>query len=154
MGDQISIPRSFAGNIGVADVENSLRRHYFPVPLFAPANDTTTGCMFGVESNTTGIPFFERNVYLEKIYASGFKRTTVNGETTLLTVRVMKNGVSTVFDLTIDNSTTLGQRWHSGSTNADINNLSNTDKLSVSIPTRNEMTKLSVVMVFRERVDS
>jgi hypothetical protein len=154
MGDRVTIPRSFAGTIGVADVQNSLRRHYFPVPLRCPNNNTTTGIMFGGDSNTTGIPFFERNITFEKVYAVGFKRTTVNAETTLLTVQVFKNGVSTVAAFTIDNSTTLGERVHAGSTNATIANLISTDKLSVRIPTRNQMTRLSVVCVFCERVDS
>jgi len=154
MGDKVQIPRSFSDNIGVADVQNSLKRHYFSVPLRAPQNNTTTGIMFGTDSNTTGIPFFQRNLTMERFYVTGFMNTTVNNSTTLLTAQVFKNGASTVFELNIRNSTTQLERWHAESTTPDITNLISTDRLSVRIPLRNTLTRLSAVLVFRERNDS
>jgi len=154
MGNKVKIPRSFSDDIGVADTLASIRRHYLPIPLHYPANNTTTGYMWGAESNTTGIPFLQRNITFEKLYVTGFMGTTVVNETTVLTVQVFKNGVSTVFSLNIINSTTQGLRWQADSTTAAIANGISTDRLSVRIPLRNEMTRLSAVIVFRERVDS
>lgn len=154
MGDKVAIPRSFADNIGVQDTLPSIRRKYIAIPLFSPQNNTTTGIMFGADSNTTGLPFLSRNFTLERLFVSGFKQTTVNGKTTLLTLQAFKNGASTLFDLTISNSTTLAQRWQADSTTPDISNLISTDRISVRIPTRNQMTQLSVVVVGRERADS
>ena len=154
MGDAVSIPRSFADQLGVKDTLASIRRHYFSIPLIHPKNNTTTGIMFGADSNTTGFPFFQRNVTFEKLYVTGFMGTTVNNETTVLTVQVFKNGVSTVFNLSIINSTTQAERWQTDNTTATIANGISTDRISVRIPLRNEMTRLSAVMVFRERADS
>lgn len=154
MGDKAGIPRSFSDNIGVADTLASIRRHYVPIPLIHPKNNTTTGIMFGADSNTTGFPFFQRNVTFEKLYVTGFMQTTVNSETTVLTVQVFKNGVSTVFDLSVINSTTQAERWQTDNTTADILNGVAADRISVRVPLRNQMTNLSAVLVFRERADS
>lgn len=154
MGDQITIPRSFADQIGVADVKNSLKRHYFPIPIFHPKNNTTTGVMWGMDSDTTVMPFLQRNVTFEKLYISGFMGTTINNSTTLLTARLMKNGVSTVFAMSIRNSTTQTERWQSGNTTPDIVNGVASDNFHLEIPLRNEFTQISAVLVFRERKDS
>lgn len=153
MGDKVGIPRSYSDQIGVADVKSSLKRHYLPIPILHPKNDTTTGNMWGINSNTTRMPFLQRNVTFERLLVSGFKNTTVVGKTTLLNVRLMKDGASTVFDLTLSNSTTLGERWHSGSVAPSIVNGNNAGNFHLEIPTRNAFTKLSAVLVFRERND-
>lgn len=154
MGDRVSIPRSVADNLGVADVLPSIRRHYISIPLVAPTNNTTTGGMFGGDSNTTGIAFFQRNVTLEKLYIASFKGTTVNSSTTLLQFQMHKNGVSTLYDIVIRNSTTLGLRWYAASTTPAILNLVASDRISARIVTRNEMTRISAVLVCTERLDS
>lgn len=154
MGDQNSIPRSFADNLGVADTLASIRRHYVPIPIVYSNNNTTTGGMFGGDSNTTGMPFLQRNVTFEKLYVSGFMFTTVNSETTVLTVQLFKNGVSTVFALSVINSTTQTERWQTDETTATIANGISTDRISLRVPLRNMMTQLSAVLVFRERVDA
>jgi len=154
MSDGVSIPRSFSGQIGVSDSLPSIRRHYFTIPLLYPKNNSTTGIMFGSDSNTTGIPFLQRNATFEKLYVSTFQGTTINTKTTFLKMQVFKNGVSTVFDLAIANSTTIGERYYSGSTTPVITNLLSTDRISVRVPVRNQATKLTAVLVFRERADS
>ncbi len=154
MGDKIQIPRSFSGDLGVGDIRPSLGRHYLPIPLWHPINNTTTGGQFGGDSNTTGIPFLQRNLTLERLYVAGFKQTTINSSTTLLTLQMHKNGVSTLFNLVVRNSTTLGERWHANSTTPAIANLVSTDRVSARIVTRNQMTTLSATLVCRERNDS
>ena len=59
MGDSITIPRTFAGLIGVADVQNSVKRHYLNIPI--NQNDST-GVVFG-GSGTTGFNFFSEKRY-------------------------------------------------------------------------------------------
>jgi len=157
MGDRVSIPRSFSGLIGVADTEESVRRHYFPVPLIHPKNNTTTGPMFGGDSNTTGAPFFQRNAIFERVLVTGFMRTTVNSSTTLLTLNVMGNGVSTIFSITLRNSTTQPERWMAASTSpvaVPVSMVERDTRLSVRLVTRNQMSLLSCILVFRERLDT
>lgn len=154
MGDRVSIPRSVADNLGVADMLPSIRRHYIPVPLVAPTNDTTTGGMFGGDSDTTGIAFFQRNLTLERLYIASFKGTTVNSSTTLLVFQMHKNGVSTLFNITMRNSTTLAEQWYASDTTPSITNLVSTDRISARIVTRNAMTRISAVLVCTERLDS
>lgn len=154
MGDRVSIPRSFSGNIGVEDALPSIRRHYMPLPLAAPLNTTTTGGMFGGDSNTTGIAWLARNITLERLFVVGFKQTTVNNNTTLTRLVMHKNGASTLFDLVITNSTTLGLQWHANSTTPAIANIISTDRISARIALKNEMTSISATLVFRERADS
>lgn len=154
MGDRVSVPRSVADNIGVADALPSIRRHYIAIPLVAPTNDTTTGGMFGGDSNTTGMAFFQRNLTLERLYVTSFKGTTVNSSTTLLQFQMHKNGVSTLFNIVIRNSTTLGERWYADNTTPAIVNCVATDRISARIVTRNEMTRISAMLVCVERLDS
>jgi len=154
MGDKVKIPRSFADDIGVADANASLRRHYMNIPIYHPLNNTTTGDEWGANSNTTGIPIFARNATLEKIFVTGFKRTTVNAKTTLLYCTMRRDGASTVFTFVMTNSTTLGERQHAWSTAARLPNVTSTSKLHLRVITRNQMTRLNFVMRFRERVDS
>jgi len=153
MGDSITIPRTFAGQLGVADTLPSVRRHYIPIPLVGAMNNTTTGGMFGGDSNTTGIPFLQRNLTIERFLVSGFMFTTVNSSTTLLTIQMHKNGVSTIFNLTFRNSTTQVERWHADSTTPILPNANSTDRISCRIVTRNMMSRLSAVLVARERLD-
>lgn len=154
MGDRVSIPRSVADNLGVADALPSIRRHYISIPLVAPTNGTTTGGMFGGDSDTTGIAFLQRNMKLEKLYLATFQGTTVNSSTTLLTFQMHKNGASTLYNITIRNSTTQVERWHSASTTPAILNLVSTDRISARIVTRNQATRISAVMSCVERLDS
>ena len=154
MGDRVAIPRSFADQLGVQDTLPSVRRHYMTIPLFHPLNNTTTGNQFGADSNTTGNNFLQRNVTFEKLLVTGLKRTTVNGKTTLLYMYLLKNGVSTVATMVMLNSTTLGERWHAASTTPRLPNGIAADKHNLRIVTRNQMTRLSVMLVFRERTDS
>lgn len=157
MSDQTPTPRTWAGDLGTEDVRNSLKRQYIPIPLHASgptvANHTTVGLAWGADSNTTGIPMFRRNVLVEKIFMTGYKWTTVNAKTTLLSVRLMRGGVSTVASFVMTNSTTLAQRWHAWSTAARLPNLTSTSKLSLVVDTRNGMSQMSAVLVVRQRAD-
>lgn len=154
MGDQLTIPRSYAGVIGVADVTNAINRKILNIPILHPRNNTTTGNQWGADSNTTGIPLFARNATLEKIFVTGFKATTVNAKTTLLYAYMLRNGASTAFTFVLRNSTTLGERWHATSTAPRLPNATSTDKYQLRIVTRNQMTQLAFTLRYRERIDS
>jgi hypothetical protein len=154
MGNKVGIPRSFSDSIGVADVTNRVNGRFLNIPLLHPKNNTTTGWMWGNDSNTTGIPPFEGNVYIEKLWVAGLQRTTVNAKTTLCSFYLMKNGVSTVVTLVQRTSTTIGERWYANSTTPTITNLTSTDALSLKIITRNQFTRLSVSLKYRLRKDS
>ncbi len=153
MGDKVSVPRSVADNIGVADALPSIRRHYIPIPLVAPTGPTTTGGMFGGDSDTTGIPFFQRNLTLERLYVATFQGTTINNSSTMLVFQMHKNGVSTLFSIQINNSTTQPERWHAASSTPAITDIVAADRISARIVTRNQATRISAVLVCTERVD-
>ena len=155
MGDKVAIPRSFAGNLGVQDCLPSIRRHYLELPLFAKGTGagTTTGIMWGADSNTTGISPLRRNVTFEKLLITGFLHTTVGHTTTFLQAELFKNGVSTIATLRLRTDTTILLQWVAASTTPRIANGISTDRLSLRIPVRNLVTQLSCVVVFRERAD-
>jgi len=154
MSDKTPTPRTWAGDLGTEDVRASLKRRILTIPLMYPRNNTTTGVMWGADSNTTGIAPLQRNATVEKIYVAGFKRTTVNGKTTLLYGILYKNGASTVASFVMRNSTTLGERWHAWSTQARLPSLVSTDRLSFKVVTRNQVTRLCATLVYREAADS
>lgn len=149
MGDKVQIPRSFSDSIGVADVSNSIKRHYMTIPL----HDTTSGVIFG-GNQTTFINFLQRNATFEKILAVAYVSTTV-AETTGVILRLFGAGTTTIFDLNLDVNTTVKGIYVSGST-APINaNVSASTPIRLHAPRWNaNWRRLSVVLVFRERNDS
>ena len=152
MGDKVTIPRTMAGLMGVADVQNSIKRHYFPIPLNHLG--TTSRVVFGGNS-TTGLPFFERNVTFEKLYAPSWVTTTV-AETTGVILRVFA-GATTVFDLNLSCATTITERWVAGSTAPVSGNatVGSTSLIRLHKARNNTSWKrLSIVAVFREALDS
>ena len=151
MSDKVTIPRSYAGQIGVADVTNAVKRHYVPLHIRAANNNTTTGIMFG-GNGTTAPSIFERNVTLERLIVTGRTRTTIGGKTTIFYGRLM-NGASTLFNLAISSATTVSERWHNKSTLPAIAHAGAATKLSLNFITRNQFTRVSVVLVLRERED-
>lgn len=158
MGDKVSIPRSYAGKIGVADVNDSIARtHAMYLGFIA---NSTTGQVFG---NTTTAPnLFARNVTLEKVIACFALASTATTGTTLLSFRLM-NGASTVFQSKKFNSTTqlATVGWVvKDATDAgafSITSLAATDTLSLEIDTNSpaaQVKKLSIWLRFKEREDS
>lgn len=158
MGDKLTIPRTFAGKLGVADVNDSIKRtHAMAMPFIA---NSTTGEIFG---NTTTAPnLFARNVTLEQVIVSFFLQSTATTGTTLLAFRLM-NGATTVFQSKKFNSTaqlpTTG--WiNKAGTNAgtlSVTNLSATDKLSLVIDTNSpaaQVKKLNIWLRYKEREDT
>lgn len=151
MSDKITIPRTFAGQIGVADVTPAVKRHYIPIPLRDPRNNTTTGIQFG-GNGTTAPTILERNATLERFIVTGQTRTTIGGKTTIFYGRLM-NGASTLFNITLSSSTTVSERWFNKSTLPAIANVGAATKFSLKFVTRNQFTRVSVVLVLRERED-
>jgi hypothetical protein len=152
MGDRVTIPRTMAGLIGVADVQNSVKRHYLAIPLNHLG--TTSRTVFGGNS-TTGLPFFQRNVTFEKLYATAWVTTTV-AQTTGVILRVYA-GATTVFDLNLSCATTISERWVAGSTapNTGNANVGSSSRIRLRKARNNTAWKrLSVVAVFREALDS
>lgn len=158
MGDKVTIPRSFAGAMGVADVEDSIKRTH--AMLLPSVGDTSTGAVMG--NGTTAPSLFARNVTLEKVIASFKLVSTATTGTTILAFRLM-NGASTVFQSIKLNSTTqlptTGWISKSGTDLGTLNitNLSATDKLALIIDTNgpgSQVNKLNIWLRFKEREDS
>lgn len=99
MGDNITIPRTFAGSLGVADTLPSLRRHY----LNLYTGGLTTGHLWpGVDAagmHTTtmipqnGFPIFQRNFTAERAFIASFANTT-DAATTVHQIDIMAGGTT------------------------------------------------------------
>jgi hypothetical protein len=152
MGDKVSIPRSFADNIGVADTLPSIRRHYMAIPLY---QETTTGVAWPYGSNsTTGIPFLQRNATFEKIHATCYCSTSFTGGSTVAVVSVLAGG-TTVAECSVLAGTTTSAFWSSGSTAADNPNMTASQNIRVHLAdTHGHLTRTQVAIVFRERENS
>jgi len=111
MGDQVSIPRSYSGKIGVADVNNSIKRSH-AIKLIQATN-STTGNFLG--NSTTAPALFARNVTVEKAIYSFYLSSTATTGTTLLSFTIM-DGASTIYASPKVNSTTqlASTGWYEG----------------------------------------
>lgn len=100
MGDQITIPRTFAGQLGVADTLPSIRRHY----LELYSGQLTTGCVWPIGGLAplgastiqpqNGINFLQRNFTVERAFMIGVTRTTSDAATTVHQVDIMGGGTT------------------------------------------------------------
>lgn len=99
MGDQVTVPRTFAGQLGVADTLPSVRRHY----LNLYNGGLTTGALWpGVDAaglHTTtmlpqnGLPLFQRNFTAERAFIASYSGTTSNA-TTAHQIDIMAGGTT------------------------------------------------------------
>ncbi len=100
MGDQVSIPRSFADNIGVADTLPSIRRHY----LELYSGQLTTGVIWPIGGlaplaastlqPTNGIRLLQRNFTAERAFLVGITRATSDAATTVHQIDIMGGGTT------------------------------------------------------------
>lgn len=134
MGDGVTIPRSYAGSIGAADVTNCIKRKVIVVGM------GTTGKLLG--NSTTGFNF-QRGQILEKVTLSCLKAGT-----TACTMSIMKNG-STAASSTM--GTTAG--WHNKEVTPTIAAYASTDNLWLYTASFGAATKIRVVLEFREAVE-
>lgn len=101
MGDQVTIPRTFAGDLGVADTLASVRRHY--INLYT--GGLTTGVIWpglnaaGMHTTTmtpqNGLPFFQRNFIAERAFIATYCGTT-SSATTVQQIDIMAGGTTLV----------------------------------------------------------
>lgn len=99
MGDQITIPRTFAGQLGVADTLPSVRRHY--MNLYN--GGLTTGVLWphggavGGHATTArpqnGLPFLQRNFTAERAFIASYMLTT-SSATTVHQIDIMGGGTT------------------------------------------------------------
>jgi len=159
MGDQITIPRTFAGQLGVADALPSIRRSY--IPLFDGA--ITTGVVWpggAAGLGTTilpqnGINFLQRNFTVERAFLVACTLLSTSSHTTTLIVDIMGGG-TTIARL-------QGRFWNDTTTpyagimsTTPLNaNIGATTPIRVQVVQRmpNFGNSGSVFMVGRERVD-
>ena len=154
MGDKITIPRSYAGKIGVADCQDSIMREHSL--LLLQVTNSTTGKFLG--NSTTAPTLFARNVTLEKVMFSFWLQSTATTGTTLLAFRIMK-GDSTIYQSKKINSTTQLSTtgWWNYSGTPTITNLSSSDGIYVYITSNSpaaQVKKLQIRLRFKERLDS
>lgn len=155
MGDKVSIPRSFADQIGVADCLPSIRRHY--IPLFN--GELTTGVFMPFVAGTTitgsnGINFFQRNATVERVFMA-VQTGTTDAATTGHRIDVMAG------DTTVAR---LGGRMWSSTTTPWAEVMSTTPSnanIAAGNPIRIQGVRkiavaktASIWMVVRERLDS
>jgi len=155
MGDKLTIPRSFAGKIGVEDVNDSIKRTHAMKLL--QATNSTTGQFLG--NSTTAPALFARNVTLEKVLFSFYLKSTATTGTTLLAFRVMK-GASTIYQSLKYNSTAqmaAATTWYNVEGTPLITDISSSDGIYVYITTNSpaaQVKKLNIWLRFKERQDS
>ena len=154
MSDKVTIPRTFAGKLGVADVEDSIKRTHF-MELLSPAN-STTGKFLG--NSTTAMSPFARNVTLEKVLYSFYLKSTATTGTTLLAFRLMNGGL-TIYQSPKHNSTTQLSTtgWYQFSATPTITSMSSSDKIYVYITSNSpaaQVKKLNIRLRFKEALDS
>jgi len=154
MGDRITIPRTMAGLIGVADVQNSIRRKYIEIDI-----SPTTARHFG--NNTTGGIKFDRPITLERCYVSKRLVGGTTSHTAKFFLAVFKNA-STVFRTGTVPWGSTGKLW--GATTGwkcdELTPLSNavalildTDRLTVNVPNHTTQDRIKLVLQFREELD-
>jgi hypothetical protein len=162
MGNKVSIPRSFADQIGVADVLPSIRRHY--IPLFD--GQLTTGVIWpGVgavaRAHTTtytgsnGINLLQRNFTVERAFMAAVTSNTTDAATTGHRVDILGGGTTIA---------RVGGRLWSGTTTPWAQVMSTTPSsanLSASTPLRIQCVRkidaasyASIALVGREALDS
>jgi len=155
MGDKVTIPRSFAEQIGVADTLDSLRRHYMPIPIEGVAAPTT-GAVFGGNSAVQQLFPFERNITLERMHANLFCSTSFAGGSTVCILYALR-GASTVITLPIYAPTTSSAQWCQNSTTPAAGRaaLTSTQGLRIYLNnTTNRALHMSAMLVFKEALDS
>lgn len=153
MGDKVSIPRSYAGELGVADVQNSLRRRYIALPLLN-GQAPTTGFIWG-GNGTTGISPFERNVIIERMHAVAYCSTSFGGGSTLCVLSLFRNS-STMVSLPVYAGTTGSAMYAANDTTARLATVCDfNDNMRLYLAnTVNRVLRLSVVLTLREALDS
>lgn len=158
MSDKVAIPRSFAGAIGVADVNDSIKRTH-AMKLLQVTN-STTGQFLG--NSTTAPTLFARNVTIEKVICSFWLQSTATTGTTLFAFNIY-DGASTVFSSKKLNSTTQLSTtgWYSkaGATLGALSkvNLTSASKVWLHITSNSptaQVKKANIWIRFKERADS
>ncbi len=153
MGDKITIPRSWADKLGIADVKDSLRRKILTLPVF-PAG-TTTGFILG---NTTTAPkLFERNIIIEKMNLQFFLASTATTGTTLLSLILYKNASVAWTSKKINSTTQIATTgWQDKEeTSFTITNFGASDRVALEVKTRtNAIDRLSVILTYKEALDT
>jgi hypothetical protein len=160
MGDRVQIPRSFSDRIGVADVQNSLRRHY--VPNFW-TGELTTGVIWpgpnviGQVHTTTiegtnGIAFFQRNAVVERVHCAAYTQTTSSG-TTQHQIDIMGGGTTIArIQQRFWNETSMVQISMS-TTPLNANVVAGTAVRIQCVRKINCAKSVSIAMSFRDRLD-
>ena len=154
MGDRITIPRTMAGLIGVADAQNSLRRKCIEFDI-----SPTTARHFG--NNTTGGIKFERPVTLERLYVSKRLLGGTTSHVSKFMLQVFKNA-STVFRTGTVPWGSTGKLW--GATTGwkcdELTPVSSalalvlsTDRLTVNVPNHTTQDRIKCVLQYREELD-
>ena len=156
MGDKVSIPRSFADIIGVADTLPSVRRKY--ITLFSGALTTAHVWPGGVcaAANGRGLSFFARPFTVERAFLALRSGTTRNGTTTAHRVHVMA-GNTTVVSLgrTDQWSRTTAVVVRSMSTTPTNPNIAASSPIRVVVVGKvNRGKQGTIVLVGREALDS
>lgn len=159
MGDQNTIPRTFAGQIGVADTLPSIRRHY----LNLYNGGLTTGLLWphggaaGIHTTTmrpqNGIPFLQRNFTAERAFIATYSGTTGDA-TTAHQIDIMGGGTTI--------ARIGGRLWNETTADAYMNSTTplNPD-VAATQPIRIVCTRkvalanrATIFLVGRERVDA
>lgn len=145
MGDQVTIPRTFAGAIGVADVTSAVKRKYLTFGM-----PSTTGRLLG--DATTGGFLFQRGQVFEKMtvnYHAGSTTTNIKFQ-----LRAMKNGsaaASATYGSAVVQCTTTG--WKSKEITPTIAAFTAADRFWLDFTAHPATTlKVSVILEFREAV--
>lgn len=147
MSDALAIPRTFAGQIGAADVTDAIKRKYICVNF-----PNTTTRMYG--DATTGGYLFPRKQVIEKLtllyHAAG---TTSN--TAKFRLRAMKNGsvlaASSVIGSAAKHCTTTG--WKKVEITPSITSMLSSDRLWFEVTHHTAgQTNIAVVLQVKDAI--
>jgi hypothetical protein len=153
MSDKISVPRTFAGALGAADVMNSVKRKFLSVPVI----DSTTYC-YG--NSTTGGMKFARNATIEKVIVNFYSNgTTTNAKH--LYLRIRKNAstavTSPIYGTTGAHwsATTGWKRMEYTPVSAAVGAFTSSDRLVAQIEHhRDSVSRIAVTIQYLEALDS
>jgi len=157
--DDITIPRTFSGQIGVADTLPSVRRSH--IELYT--GGLTTGLLWpGVNAagqHTTtivpvnGMPFFKRNFQVERGYIASWSSTS-DAATTVHRIDVMGGGTTIVrLGGRLWNGTTTGLAFQNSTTPMNPNVGATTPMRIVCTRKINAANRATIVIVGQERLD-
>jgi hypothetical protein len=155
MGDRVTIPRTLAGLIGVADVQDSIRRKQIKVPLM-----DTTWRFLG--NNTTGGIKFPRNVVIERGYLSWHMARTTS-HVHKFRLRVFKNGSTMMYSGAVPHNTTANlvgatTGWKANEIvplTSALASLTSADRITVDVTHHTDATtRTALILEYREDLDA